>query len=806
MKIKTLWLLSLLLLAACSAPGVETLLPPSATATPTVLPSPTATLTPSPTPTMTPTPTPTPTPPPSELLLQAQRAYAIGDWDAATTLYEQLSLISAMSQEDAITAWLGMAHTRLAAGDTEAALALLRTYVTDFPDAPEAIPARITLGHALLLANAPEEAVAHFNALLARAPTLTTYLYEWIGDAHRAAGDYPAALDAYQQVLNAPRDLSQQVFVREKRGLTYTALGDYTASIAEYDAILAVARIDAYRARISYQAAQTALLAGDTAQAYRRMQTIVATYPTEASAHQALVALVEAGQPVDDFQRGMVNFNARAYSPAVQAFLRVIRDNPDHTGEPHYYAGMSYLRAGSLELALGEFVTLIETHPDDAYWGTAWFRRGETLAALGRTEEAISAYRTLPDTLPTHPRAAEALRKIAELLERAERFAEAAEVHADMVARYPTDSAAPDVLFRAGLDYYRAGMPDEAQATWQRLLSAYAASARAQAARFWLGKLALEAGDEPLAATWLQATIANGAWSYYGLRAADLLAGREPLAGGGMPLPCGSPAEQAQAEAWLAQWLGVENNTLGELPLALRNDTRLQNGVWLLEAGRFDEGRTALEALREATVGDALTQYRLALFYRDIGLYRSSIIAAATVWQLSPANDIPAAPRFIGCLIYPTYYADLVELEAEEFAFDALQLYALLRQESLFEGAATSFAAAHGLMQVIPPTGQEIYAALQWPPDYETRDLYRPQVSVRYGVWYLAQQRNRFAGAIYPAMAGYNGGPGNAARWWAAAGEENDLFVELIAFTETRTYIERITEHHARYQYLYTSP
>jgi soluble lytic murein transglycosylase len=209
--------------------------------------------------------------------------------------------------------------------------------------------------------------------------------------------------------------------------------------------------------------------------------------------------------------------------------------------------------------------------------------------------------------------------------------------------------------------------------------------------------------------------------------------------------------------------------------------------------------------LRSAYEDDAWAQYHLALIFREAGLYRSSILAAATVWRLSPADTIDALPRFLGCLLYPTYFDDLIEKEAEEFDFAPLVLYALLRQESLFEGFATSYAAAHGLMQVIPPTGAQIAEALDWPPGYETPDLYRPLVSVRFGTWYLAQQRDRFDGELYPAMAGYNGGPGNAARWWAEAGEDRDLFVELIGFQETRTYVERITEHHAKYRWLYSS-
>jgi soluble lytic murein transglycosylase len=205
-----------------------------------------------------------------------------------------------------------------------------------------------------------------------------------------------------------------------------------------------------------------------------------------------------------------------------------------------------------------------------------------------------------------------------------------------------------------------------------------------------------------------------------------------------------------------------------------------------------------------ATADDPLAQYRLALAYRDVGLYRSSIIAAATVWRLSPAQSLSQMPRFLGCLVYPTYYSEIVEQEASEQDIGPLFVYALLRQESLFEGYATSFAAAHGLMQVIPPTGAYIADALDWPPGYETVDLYRPMVSVRFGVWYLAEQLELLDGNLFAAMAAYNGGPGNALRWWNLAGGDQDLFVELIAFEETWRYVRLIYEHYNAYALLYT--
>jgi soluble lytic murein transglycosylase len=92
---------------------------------------------------------------------------------------------------------------------------------------------------------------------------------------------------------------------------------------------------------------------------------------------------------------------------------------------------------------------------------------------------------------------------------------------------------------------------------------------------------------------------------------------------------------------------------------------------------------------------------------------------------------------------------------------------------------------------------------LNWPPNYDTPDLYRPHVSVRFGIWYLTQQLPATDDSLFVAMAGYNGGPGNAMAWWEASNKDEDLFVELISFRETKLYVRLIREHYAKYQWLY---
>ncbi len=106
-------------------------------------------------------------------------------------------------------------------------------------------------------------------------------------------------------------------------------------------------------------------------------------------------------------------------------------------------------------------------------------------------------------------------------------------------------------------------------------------------------------------------------------------------------------------------------------------------------------------------------------------------------------------------------------------------------------------------MQVIPSTGQEIASELDWPPDYSDSDLYRPMVNVNFGSHYLAKWRDYFDGDLYAALAAYNGGPGNASAWKNLSQGDQDLFLEIIRFDETRDYVRRIYELFNLYRRIY---
>lgn len=286
-------------------------------------------------------------------------------------------------------------------------------------------------------------------------------------------------------------------------------------------------------------------------------------------------------------------------------------------------------------------------------------------------------------------------------------------------------------------------------------------------------------------------------------------------AGGSTPAPGGPGAEgtadpDARADAfdrtvpaWLARWRpGVTADVWARAgaDAAARLDVRRAR-AWLA-AGEVRAAQRAWRAANAAVWGDALAQAWLARLASQAGMHDvASSAAGAVIAQAPPALRL-AAPAALARLAYPDAFGDLVRAAAAANGIPPDLFFALIRQESRFDPLARSGAGATGLTQVMPATGEGI-AGMLGDDAFAVADLYRPYFAIRYGAAYLAAQLERFDGRPLPAMAAYNGGAGNAARWLEEAGDDPDLFLEVVDFRETRAYVRLTAEHRLRYRALY---
>jgi soluble lytic murein transglycosylase len=137
----------------------------------------------------------------------------------------------------------------------------------------------------------------------------------------------------------------------------------------------------------------------------------------------------------------------------------------------------------------------------------------------------------------------------------------------------------------------------------------------------------------------------------------------------------------------------------------------------------------------------------------------------------------------------------------EGYTIDRALVFAIMRQESAFDPKARSRAGAMGLMQVMPGTAGFMTRTMA--PEHAGASLLDPGVSLSLGQQYVQHLLDTVAGGDLVRMAaGYNGGPGNVARWDSGGAHGSDplLWIASIPLHETRDYVERVMANYWLYR------
>lgn len=154
---------------------------------------------------------------------------------------------------------------------------------------------------------------------------------------------------------------------------------------------------------------------------------------------------------------------------------------------------------------------------------------------------------------------------------------------------------------------------------------------------------------------------------------------------------------------------------------------------------------------------------------------------------------------------FPLAHADTIGEISETYKVDPYFVKGLIRQESLFEAEALSLAGARGLMQIMPATGQTLYAADQHEKPFNEKLLFEPDLNIALGIKYLSQLNKRFGNNGTHILISYNAGPHVLKKWLKRfrAIDDPDVFIESIPYPETRRYVKHVLRNHGVYKLLY---
>ncbi len=153
---------------------------------------------------------------------------------------------------------------------------------------------------------------------------------------------------------------------------------------------------------------------------------------------------------------------------------------------------------------------------------------------------------------------------------------------------------------------------------------------------------------------------------------------------------------------------------------------------------------------------------------------------------------------------HPDRYKDTIELYSEKYEVPMSVIFAVIKVESNFDNRAVSSVGARGLMQMMPSTFEWLTGEEHLNEGLDASRLFDPDVSIRYGVYYLRYLYDKFDGNWDTAFAAYNGGEGNVAKWLAdpTLSDGNGNLTD-IPFAETKNYVAKVKKERITYQKLY---
>ncbi|MDG0817886.1 lytic transglycosylase domain-containing protein [Bdellovibrio svalbardensis] len=364
------------------------------------------------------------------------------------------------------------------------------------------------------------------------------------------------------------------------------------------------------------------------------------------------------------------------------------------------------------------------------------------------------------------------------------KYDEALDFYNKLITFNSGSDEAAEALFRSSLIYYRKKDYTSASALLERLLL-QSRDRYDLNGQYWLVR-SLEQTNKERAQKAAQVLIDKYPFSYYGMRL------KAEANGGKLTWP-----EQKGKAPVLASEIflvGAQKKTWTRFNI-------------LSEAGWTSEAH--IEVQEGPYIKDPTLKVRFAQKLSERHQYFTAIRMLNDALEADPSLRREEYLR-IG---YPSVFASLYAKESTRYGIDPVLLRSLTRQESGFNMRAVSTSNALGLMQMIPPTAQEVAKKLGLQvslPD----DMFRPEVNIPMGSFYVSQMLDQFQGNVPFALAGYNAGPHRMKSWLDGRDEVkalvnqpssapiDELWFDELPWNETSFYVKAILRNVLIYRML----
>jgi tetratricopeptide (TPR) repeat protein len=628
---------------------------------------------------------------------------------------------------------------------------------------------------------------------------LAPVAYEKIGEVEYHSGRYISALQAYRAAADSALNQRHQYYLYEKMQRLATLHRDTIGTLAWLDEILAFP--EDRKEPIRADSLRAALVRGD----WQAVDSITGWYldgTTFRAGTCVACSLVSSGESLPDtlfttarlYRLMRETMKCGQYAASSDWLHRALkRDDFEKTvptGKYYYNRAVLNYYLGNYNKAIRWFTKYEDRHgptPRLVYLVARSYR------SLGMGGRASAWYDKHVKIYPHHPKTDDILWYRAWQKEEAKDWAGARSLYQAIFTDHRGRSKADDSHFRHALTYYRQGDYKAAEEAFGSFLKRFSSSRLASGGRYWKACCLYARDKKREAREAFREVIDRDPLDYYAYRAEKMLV----MLGDSVDHVIVDTAfDLPRTLAWLDS---VSEKTRREL--SLRDSIACMLGRKLTFVGMARHAGFLLGPIEVSYPGNLRLQFEISVLYRmcnDPGLsYR---VGRRLAWRI-PAEHRKTMPLPIFRILYPFAHAETVERVAGHNGISPAMIWAIMRQESIFDHTIVSPAGAIGLMQIMPFTGEEIAQELGEP--FVVDSLYSPATNVRYGAYYIKKLLDAFDGETFKALAGYNGGPHNVRRWFPRRDERSfDLMIEDVGFSETRNYVKKVLANYWTYQHL----
>lgn len=426
---------------------------------------------------------------------------------------------------------------------------------------------------------------------------------------------------------------------------------------------------------------------------------------------------------------------------------------------------------------------LIATYPDSEETALALRR----LAALVPPREGVQYLQQLEQQFPDQ--GASALAARIDLLAKFDTN-QAQQARQALLQKYPNSDAAADYRWRQAQEFAKAGNYTEAWRWAKEIANQNPQSDVTPKAIFWIGKWAQQLGRSADSKAAFETVLAKYPQSYYAWRSAVLL---------------GWQVGDFNSVRFLNPPVTVPDQR--PLPPAgsptFRELYRLAQDQEAIELFNAEiRARAEGEATPELTVNEGFTEALLKLTQQEYlqGINQVLNLRNPEDPEQRKQWEELRSTRDYWETLFPFPYQQLIFEWSEKRQVNPFLVTALIRQESRFEKNIQSPVGATGLMQIMPATAAWIAPQI----GLQQYSLTDPTDNVNMGTWYFDHTHKTYNNNSALAVASYNAGPGNVAKWLQEFNNADpDLFVERIPFAETKGYVESVFGNYWNYLRIY---